>query len=248
MVSGRFSWGADLLHPELIQIMSARSGPAPVCLLDVVATDGTSYHWGNVEIDVTAIYTGTQPSWFAGLANPPANYDTHYFPWLLSASGFHHTRSMQSDTANIQVQNVSGNTLQRDLAGMLTARTFEGALFAFREWNLVAQAAEFEQHGRLTVISATEMECQFGANQLFNPNDYDGNPYAYSETCQWRFGSPQCGSTAANDSAFATPCDNTYVTCHQLNRFGGVLNTVVFPQTPGVANVSSNQVEYRRLV
>ena len=227
---------------ELIQIMSARSGPAPICLMDVVALDGTSYHWGNKEIDVPPVYTGTQPAWAAGLANPPANYDTHYFPWLLSATGFHHTRSMQSDTATIMVQNVSGNTIQRDLAGLIVATAFEGALFCFREWNLLAKQSEFEQHGRLTILSSTELECQFGANQLFNPNDYDGNPYSYSETCQWRYASPGCGDTTNN------PCDNTFTTCRQPNRFFGVLNTVVFPQTPSVANVSANQVQYRRLV
>lgn len=233
---------------ELVQIMAARTGPAPVCLLDVVATDGTSYHWGNVEIDVTPVFTGTHPSWLAGLANPPANYDTHYFPWLLSASGFRVSRAMQITAATIQVQNVSGNTIQRDLAGLLMGRTFEGALYAFRERNLTAQQAEFEQHGRLTINSSSEQQVNFGAGPLFNPNDYDGNPYDYSETCQWRFGGPQCGSTSANDSAFATPCDNTYVTCHQLNRFGGVLNTVVFPQDASVANISANQVQYRRAV
>jgi phage-related protein len=235
---------------ELVQIMSAHGGSAPVCLLDVVTTDGTSYHWANVEIDVTPVYTGTHPSWLAGLANPPANYDTHYFPWLLSASGFQESRAMQSTTATIEIQNVSGNTIQRDLAGLLTARTFEGALFAFREWNLVAQSAEYEQHGRLTVTGGTEMQCPFGANPLFNPNDYDGNPYDYSETCQWRFGSPQCGATQANgDPNYASACDNTYQTClsHFPNRFGGVLNTVVFPPA-AVANISVNQVQYRRQV
>jgi hypothetical protein len=222
--------------------MAARSGPAPVCLLDVVKLDGTSYHWANKEIDVPAVYTGTTPAWAEALANPPADYDTHYFPWLLSAIGFHYTRSMQSDQATIEVQDVSGNTLQRDLAGMIVASSFEGALFAFREYNLVAQQPEFEQHGRLTVIGTTEMECQFGAGQLFNPNDYDGNPYAYSETCQWRYASFACGDTTDN------PCQNTYVTCRQINRFFGVLNTVVFTQAAAAANVSTNQVQYRRLV
>ena len=238
---------------ELIQIMSAHSGFAPVLLLDVVATDGTSYHWGSRQIDVSPVYPTTLPgtppaAWLAGLANPPANYDTHYFPWLLSASGFNQTRAMQAVTASIVVQNISGNTLQRDLAGLLTARTFEGALFCFREWNLVAQEAEFEQHGRLTVVNATERLCTFGANLLFNPNDYDGQPYTYSETCQWRFGSPQCGATAANDSSFATPCDNTYKTCHRMFAFGGELNTVVFPTNPSTASVSENLVIYRRKV
>jgi hypothetical protein len=238
---------------ELIQIMAARSGPAPVLLLDVMALDGTSYHWGNKEIDVAPVYPETLPgtppaAWLAGLANPPADYDTHYFPWLLSVTGFNQTSAQQAVTASIEVQNISGNTLQRDLMGLLSARTFEGALFAFREWNLVKQEAEFEQHGRLTVVTTSELICTFGANLLFNPNDYDGQPYAYSETCQWRFGSPQCGSTAGNDSNFANPCDNTYTTCHQLNRFGGELATVVFPQNPPTAQTSQNQVQYRRLV
>ncbi len=231
---------------ELIQIMASMTGPAPICLLDVVRIDGTSFHWGNKEIDVAPVYPltlpGTPPGWWGGLVNPPADYDTHYFPWLLSATGFHHTRSMQSDTASIMIQDVSGNTLQRDMAGLIIASSFEGALFCFREWNPLAQQTEFEQHGRLTVLSSSELEVTFGANQLFNPNDYDGNPYAYSETCQWRYASPGCGDTTDN------PCQQTYVTCRQPNRFFGVLNTVVFPPTPPTANVSTNQVEYRRVV
>jgi hypothetical protein len=238
---------------ELIQIMAARSGPAPILLLDVVALDGTSYHWGSKEIDLTPVYPKTLPgtppaAWLAALANPPANYDTHYFPWLLGAAGFNQSRAQQAVTASIMVQNISGDTLKRDLMGMLTAQTFEGALYAFREWNLVKQEAELEQHGRLTVVTASELICTFGANLLFNPNDYDGQPYTYSETCQWRFGSPQCGSTPENDSEFATPCDNTYTTCHQKNRFGGELNTAVFPLNPSTAQTSVNQVQYRRKV
>jgi hypothetical protein len=124
----------------------------------------------------------------------------------------------------------------------------EGAIFCLREWNLTAQMAESEYRGRLTVVCGSEDQCNFGANPLFNPNDYAGNPYEYGETCQWRFSSPQCGATEANDTNFATPCDNTYTTCHFVSRFGGVLNTVVFPKNPSFANTSPNQVEYRRLV
>lgn len=142
---------------ELIQIMSARSGAAPVLLLDVVAIDGTSYHWASKEIDVAPVYPETLPgtppaAWLAGLANPPANYDTHYFPWLLSVSGFNQNRAQQAVTASVMVQNISGDSLKRDLMGMLTARTFEGAIYCFREWNLLSQEAEFEQHGHLTVV------------------------------------------------------------------------------------------------
>jgi len=234
------------LSTELVQISAARSGPAPICLLDVIALDGTTYHWGNKEIDTAPVLPptlpGTPPAWLAGQAFRPADYDTHYYPWLLSATGFHHTRSMQSDTATITIQDVSGNTLQRDMAGLIVGTSFEGALFCFRIWNPLAQQPTFVQYGRLTVLGVTEIEISFGANQLFNPNDYDGLPYSYSETCQWLYGSRGCGDTSNN------PCDNTFVTCRQQTRFFGVLNTVVFTQTPSVAQISTNQVVRNRLV
>ncbi len=230
------------LNSELIQIMSARTGPAPICLMDVLALDGTSYHWANKEIDTAPVYTGTHPAWLAGQAYQPADYDTHYYPWLLSAVQFHHTRSQQSYQATITIQDVSGNTLQRDSAGLIVGTSFEGAYFCFREWNMLAQQVKFQQNGRLTVQSVTEDQIIFGANQLFNPNDYDGQPYELSETCQLRYSSPQCGDTTNN------PCDNTFVTCRQPYRFFGVLNTVVFPQSPSVANVSTNAMVRNRLV
>jgi hypothetical protein len=231
---------------ELVQITASHSGPAPICLLDVLTLDGTSYHWANKIIDTLPVLPptlpGTPPAWLADQAFQPANYDTHYYPWLLSAVGFHHSRSQQSDTATIQIQDVSGNTLQRDTAGIIVRTSFEGALYCFREWNPLVQQTKFQQNGRLTVLDTTEQQISFGANPCFNPNDYDGNPYDYSDTCQWRYGDRGCGDTSNN------PCDNTYVTCRQQGRFFGVLNTVVFPQAPPPANVSTNQVVRNRLV
>ena len=228
---------------ELVQITSSRSGPADVCLLDIVCLDGTAYHWANAQLDgLTPMLTGNAPAWLATQAFQPASYANHYYPWLLAATGFHHTRAMQSDTATIQIQGVSGNTLQRDVAGMIVGTAFEGALFCFQEWNPLVQQPKFIQGGRLTVISTTETTISFGANQLYNPNDYDGNRYDYSETCQWRYASPGCGDTTSN------PCQNTYVTCRQPNRFFGVLNTMVFPQNPATAQTSANQVVRNRLV
>jgi hypothetical protein len=94
----------------------------------------------------------------------------------------------------------------------------------------------------LTIISVSEIEINFGANGLFNSNDYDGNPYEVSETCQWLYASLACGDTTNN------PCQNTYATCRIPNHFFGYLNNVVFTSAPSVASVSTNQMVRNRLV
>ncbi len=226
----------------LVQIVGARSGVAPVCLLDVVRTNGDAFHWANAAITAPNVYDGNVPAWAALQANAPANWHTFYYPWLLLADGFHFYRSMQADTAEFLVQNISGNSLQRDTSQLLRAASFEGALFACRVWNPQLQQASFECHGRLTVINANETTCQFGSVPLFDSSSYDGNPYEYSESCQWNYGEPGCGDTTA------TPCSNSYTTCRQPKRFFGVLNTFQVNLQPSVANISTSSVERRRMV
>lgn len=203
----------------LTGVIASHVGPAPACLLDVVRTNGDSFHWANAPLIATPVYTGNTPAWASTLVNPPAVWDNYYFPWLLNADGIHFYRSMQADQATFIVQNLSGNTLSRDVASLLRAASFEGALFAFRIYYPQAQAAKFEMHGRLTLTNMGEMECQFGTTPLVDEGNYDGNPYQYSETCQWNYGEPGCGDTTDN------PCQNSYPTCRQPGRFFGVLNT-----------------------
>jgi hypothetical protein len=226
----------------LVQIVGARTGTAPVCLLDVITIDGNSYHWANAPINATPVYTGNVPPWAALQANPPVDWDTYYYPWLLTVDNFHLYRSMQSDTAEFLVQNISGNSLQRDIAGFLRASSFEGALFAFRVYYPQAQKTSFEMHGRLTVVAVSETTCQFGTTPLFDSNSYDGNPYEYSETCQWNYAEPGCGDTTNN------PCSNSYPTCRQTKRFFGVLNTFQTNLAPTIASISTMSVQRRRMV
>jgi len=204
---------------SLAGIVGAASGQAPVFLLDVVRTNGDSFHWADAPFTTTPVHTGNTPAWAAGLLNPPPIWDNYYFPWLMNADGFHLYRTMQADSATLVVQNVTGNSLQRDVAGLLRGATFEGALFAFRIFQPESQEATFEYHGRLTLVSAGEMQCQFGTVPLFDEGNVDANPYEYSEMCQWTYAHPGC------DDATNNPCQNTYSTCRQTNRFRGVLNT-----------------------
>jgi hypothetical protein len=226
----------------LATAMSAHSGVAPLCLLDVVRTNGDSFHWANAKLTAPSIYGGNVPAWAATLVSPPASWDTFYFPWLLNASGIHLYRSQQADVANFLVQNISGNSLQRDVAGQLLAASFEGALFAFRVWPQKAQTPEFEMHGRLTVSMAGEQTCQFATTPLYDTSTTDGNPYEVSETCQWNYGEPGCGDTTAN------PCANSYPTCRQSARFFGVLNTFQVNLAPTLTQINTQAVNRARMV
>ena len=101
---------------------------------------------------ISPIFTGDPPAWNE-LQGRIGTWDDVYLPWLLTAGPFHMSRSMQADIGDFTIQNISGNTLARDLSTLVTATAFEGALFAYREWNIEAQAAESEFHGRLSIVS-----------------------------------------------------------------------------------------------
>lgn len=237
----------SLAATPLVQIMSNISGIAPLQLLDVLALDGTSYHWASFPVASAAalgcppVLTGNPPAWNA-LQGRIVTWDDTYLPWLLTAGPFHLSRSMQSNIGDFTVQNVSGNTVQRDVSTIAVKTAFEGAIFAYREWSLEAQAAEFEMHGRLTVISVTEMTAQFAGEQLFNPSNYQAPDFTYSETCPLIYASPACGDTTNN------PCSNSFPTCRVPERFQGVLNTFQTDLSPSEANVSTRVTVRRRQV
>lgn len=232
-------------------IVGARAAEAPIGLLDVVRTNGDSFHWANAPFVFAPVFTGNAPSWatlwtqvytaFMGSA-PPA-WDNFYFPWLLNVDGFHAYRTMQTDSATIVVQNVSGNTLRRDLATLMRAATFEGAIFAFRTWYPQSQQAGMTQIGRLTVANAGETECQFSTAPRFEEGSYDGNCYEYSETCQWTYAHAGCDDTTNN------PCSNSYPTCRQPGRFRGVLNTFQINLSNGdsLAQIQTTPVNRMRM-
>jgi phage-related protein len=226
--------------------MARHSAVAPIMLLDVLDQQGNSYHFASMPIrsaaalGITPVFTGTTPAWNWHLRI--GTWDDTYLPWLLTAGPFHLSRSMQSDVGSFVLQNMSGTSLERDMNKLITASAFEGALFAFREWNLDAQKAEFEFRGHLSIVSVTEQVAEFMGEQLFNPSDYQAVDLV-SETCRWRYGSTACGHTGH-------PCQNTYVTCRLANkeRFSAFVNDFVDVQPIGLANVSTRDVVRHRQV
>jgi hypothetical protein len=215
---------------HLVQIMLSRVGVAPVGLLDILTVDGTCFHWAQTSI--------TAPP--ALLPEGASDAVVQYLPYLLNLDRFKNARSMQADTGTIDVQNISGNTIERDVETALVAHTFEGALFVLREWYPEAEAAGKQMRGRLSLDSITETDATFTAAQLFNPSSYETPQYVLSETCQWRYASIPCGADGTN------PCNNTFSTCRVPERFFGVLNEFIQDLSPTVANVSGRTITRER--
>ena len=232
---------------RLAGAMARHGGVAPIYLLDVLDFNGYSYHWSTESIPsaaargISPIFTGTPPPWNAAhLRINPDNWDDTYLNWLLSAGPFHMSRSQQSDIGSFVLQNMSGDSLKRSMSQLITNSAFEGALFAYREWNLDAQAVEFEMHGHLTIVAVGEL-AEFGAEQLFNLSDYQG-VQLYTETCQWRYASAACSDNTNN------PCQQSWQTCRQPARFNGIVLTLVNVQPEAYADVSTRDVVRNRQI
>jgi phage-related protein len=183
----------------------------PVVLLDIQTSDGTQYFWSDVE--------GTYLSEITGV-------NQFYNGWIKSVDAFQLTKDLSTNAGSVTMQNISGNTIDRDVAGALKAHEFEGALCILRLWLPVFDAAMDEFHGYISEQTPGEDEFTFRHLQLFDPAQYDVADDVISDMCTWRFKSPQCGSTGS-----ATVCDFRLSTCQDAQhlaqeRFNGVLSIV----------------------
>lgn len=188
-----------------------------IVLADIQTSDGAQYFWSTVE--------GTYPSKFTGAQQ-------FYFGWIKQAQSFSVARDLTSSAGDLVVQNLSGNTISRDVDTALQ-HEFEGALCIVRIWLPLFDASLTEFHGYLTEQNPTQDECSFRHLQIFDPAQYDVCDEIISELCPFRYKSAQCGSTGS-----AITCDFTFPTCADANhaaqeRFSGVLTIV---PTAGITN------------
>ncbi|MHB1794611.1 MAG: hypothetical protein ACYCPO_06555 [Acidobacteriaceae bacterium] len=165
-----------------------------------------------------------------------------YEPWLLSVPSFAFHRSLQTDIGSFVVQNVSGDTLSRDVERLLRASAMEGAFFVYRLWQPGAQAAWIEVHGTLSVADVGVDTMTLKAAQLLNPSQDDTPLEIYSETCQLNWGQARCGSTAP------TECSYSYQTCTSLNRIMIVTNDYEKNFGEATANTAMNVINRRRKI
>jgi hypothetical protein len=208
----------------LQQVAGAHTGIPPVHLLDVQDCNGNIYYWSNRKIAAPCVI---------GLSGATVSY----LPWILSVPEWKFYRSMQTDMGAITMQNISGDTLQRDFEKIVRASALEGALFVYRYWHADAELPSREIHGTLSVNDGDPEIVKLQCRQLDNPSADTAPPHTYSEICQWRWGSVQCGSTQS------TPCQQSYPTCQVLERIRVIKNSYEKNFGEATANVASKVMQ-----
>lgn len=192
---------------QALQGVVGRNGIAPAILLDVQDTNGNCYYWATRPINAPSVIVAT---------GAPASSD--YLPWIVDSGSLTFNRSMQADTGSLTLQNLSGDTLQRDFERIARQTTLEGAIAVYRVWHAAAEAAEMEWHAQISGVKPDPERAQLTLKQLNDTSALVTPPRLLCEICQWRWSSPQCGSTQP------TPCQQTFSTCQVVERIFAISN------------------------
>jgi len=184
----------------------------PVILLDIQTLDGTQFFWTD--------YEGTYPAKItAG--------NQFYSGWIKQGCNFTRTRDMSSNAGDLLLQNISGNTIDRDVALALKNHEFEGAYAVTRLWIPLLDVAIDEFHCSLTEQNPKVDEAGARELQLFDPAQYVVAGDVQIELCTWRFKSAQCGSTGSASSCLkrlVQDCQDASRAAQE--RFNAILTTV----------------------
>jgi hypothetical protein len=149
-----------------------------------------------------------------------------YNGWIKSGCNFTCTKDMSSNAGDLLLQNLSGNTIDRDVALALKNHEFEGAYAVTRIWIPLLDVAVREFHCSLTEQNPKEDEAGARELQLFDPTQYVIAGDVQAETCTFRFKSAQCGSTGT-----AVSCPKRLVDCQDASRlaqerFNAIITTI----------------------
>ena len=197
------------LSAPMISYIAEQSGFASIALLDVQTVDGTQYFWSDNNYNQF-------PNEFSGAL-------TTYSPWLKQVGPITLQKSFQADAGDIVLQNLSGNSIDRDVSSAVLAHEFEGALAVLRLWLPLFGGTFFQFHGYLSEQQPGEEEAVFRMLQLSDWTEFNIAEDVVSELCTWRYKSVQCGSTGT-----ATSCPKRLTDCQDptraaQERFNGVL-------------------------
>lgn len=161
-------------------------------------------------------------------------------PWLLSVPQYQFHRSLQTDVGSFVVQNLSGDTLSRDVEKILRRSAIEGSQFVWTLWQPDALAAWFSVHGTLTVDPVGVDTLTLKGSQLLNPSQDDTPLEAYGESCQLQWAGPRCGSTES------TECDYSFQSCQVPQHIMVTLNDYEKNYGEALANTTQQVINRAR--
>jgi hypothetical protein len=224
--------------------MAASGGPDAVTLVELVTQSGNFYAWSDADVFVASVLLTV----IAGAApyspgpgpiqgevslddgpieeRPPVGTTqvVNFLPWVVSPAVVTQFKSVQTDTAKLAIQNLTGDTLRRDGSTLFSQQEFYGALVYIRIWNMAGGFAELSFQGNVNQVTVNDdgdsmslaCESTFAFSKISAPREQVGT------TCGHVFNG--AGSFYACGSVSATPCSNSYGTCSSLNRFKGIIN------------------------
>jgi len=191
-----------------------QSGLMPDVVVDIELSDNaTRYYW--------SMMGGYYP---VKLGPGDSNGKAKYQPFVKSFGTYKFSRSLRTDAGDLKIQNISGNSIVRDVANVLSLGEFDGALCVVRLWRQLVDAADMEVHGKLSEPVPAETEVAFRMLQLFDPSQQSIPKRGPSVNCTLRYLSAQCGSTSINPTCGLTFADCTANTA--VERFNGLPFTV----------------------
>lgn len=206
----------------------SRTGIAPALLLDVQTPAGTIFYWADRKLaNIPAAITAD---------GNPANVS--YDAWLTSSASLNLYKAMQTDTATLSVQNLSGNVLERDLQKLMTRGTLEGSLYVLRYYAVDLAWAWMEQHGTLT-MGEGDLSAELTLSQLLQGQDTTPEQ-TVTENCNIVWKEKRCGATGA------TECLYTYASCQVIEHFVGIQTTFETNNPESAANLPTVSVNRKR--
>jgi hypothetical protein len=213
---------AQSFPASVIASLKASGGPAPVSLLDLQSLSGTLYYWSDANITVQPVLSdiGTPGGGIHPLiVTSAAAGQVAYKPWILKPPSFHTYKSTQTASGVVTIQNVSGNTVQRDVSQIFTRQEMIGCLAYFRIWKVDMGYPLFAFQGKVNDvdIDADGESMTLSIEGFCNWSKIAAPDQQIGVSCPLMFGSVACGS------ASATPCQNNYGTCTSVERFKGVV-------------------------
>ena len=213
--------------------MAASGGYAPLSLLEVQTLAQKVYYYSDQDIVCDSIIT--------------AAASVHYNPWLTGVPSFQMFRSTQTNTANFEVQNISGNTVTRDAASQVAADEFIGAMVYYRMWRADGEVSLLDFMGNVADVEIDEQTLHFQVEGFGDWSAVKAPHYRIDVGCPLYFGSAACASKSL------VPCNNTYGSCSSLFRFAGVIpqwndGTSVTPTQQFVQPVPPSTYNPRRAI